>query len=153
MEEALAESDNEYERHALVNTAVSALNDGGLPQMAEQVLLAELPRSHSPYYFMLSLAASAKRRGDAAGMLHWYEQAALSATGPATRIQWGATYLSSLLEISPQDAARIERASQSLLGDIDATPDAFEQRNLSNLQKLKSKLPAGPLLQALQARI
>ena len=55
-----------------VNTAVSALNDAGLPAEAEQVLLAELPRSHSPYYFMLSLAASAKRRNDVAGVLDWY---------------------------------------------------------------------------------
>lgn len=71
VEAALTEATDPYERHTLVNTAVSALNDAGLPELAEQVLLAELPRSHSPYYFMLSLAASAKRRSDVAGVLSW----------------------------------------------------------------------------------
>jgi hypothetical protein len=82
VEEALAASTDPYERHTLVNTAVSALNDAGLSAQAEQVLLAELPRSHSPYYFMLSLAASAKRRSDIAGVLAWYGKAWQVATGP-----------------------------------------------------------------------
>jgi len=142
VEEALAESTDPYERHTLVNTAVSALNDAGLPQLAEQVLQAELPRSHSPYYFMLSLAAAAKRRGDTAGVLSWYEQAAAAALGSATRIQWRSTYLTSLLDLAPQDATRIERAAEVLLSDISATPDAFSQRNLSQLQKLAPKLAA-----------
>ncbi len=157
VEEALAASSDPYERHTLVNTAVSALNDAGLPQLAEQVLQAELRRSHSPYYFMLSLAAAAKRRGDSAGVLNWYEQAAAAAVGPATRIQWSATCLSSLLDLSPQDAPRIERAAQVLLADISATADAFFQRNLSQLQKLAPKLSAQApgehsraLLQAIQ---
>jgi thiol-disulfide isomerase/thioredoxin len=145
VEEALAESTDPYERHTLVNTAVSALNDAGLPQLAEQVLQAELPRSHSPYYFMLSLAAAAKRRGDTAGVLSWYEQAAAAAVGPATRIQWRSTYLTSLLDLAPQDATRIERAAEALLSDISATPDAFSQRNLSQLQKLAPKLDANAM--------
>ncbi len=140
VDEALAESTDPYERHTLVNTAVSALNDAGLPQLAEQVLQAELPRSHSPYYFMLSLAAAAKRRGDTAGVLSWYEQAAAGAVGYATRIQWRSTYLTSLLDLAPQDTARIERAAAVLLADISAASDAFQQRNLSQLQKLAPKL-------------
>jgi hypothetical protein len=158
VEEALAESTDPYERHNLVNLAVSALNDAGLPQLAEQVLQAELPRSHSPWYFMLSLAAAAKRRGDTAAVLNWYQQAATTAVGPATRIQWGATYLTSLLDLSPQDTARIERAAQMLLADITATSDAFLQRNLSQLQKLSPKLSVQAsgeqsrgLLQAIQS--
>jgi hypothetical protein len=141
VEEALAESTDGYERHTLVNTAVSALNDAGLAAQAEEVLLAELPRSHSPYYFMLSLAASAKRRGDTAGVLEWYGKAWQGSTGLATRLQWGVTYLGSLIDLAPQDAARIEQAAQGLLADIDAAgADAFKQRNLGQLQKLDQKL-------------
>ncbi len=137
VEAALAESTDQYERHTLVNTAVSALNDAGLPAQAEQVLLAELPRSHSPYYFMLSLASSAKRRGDAAAMLEWYGKAWQAAVGPATRLQWGVTYLLSLLELTPQDSARIAQAEQGLRADIAAAgADAHHQRNHSQLQKL-----------------
>ena len=148
VEQALAESTDPYERHTLVNTAASALNDAGLSAQAEQVLLAELPRSHSPYYFMLSLAASAKRRSDTAAVLDWYGKAWQASVGPATRLQWGVTYLSSLIELAPQDSARIEQAAQGLLADLQAAgADAHQQRNLSQLQKLAPKLatvPAGP---------
>jgi hypothetical protein len=157
VEEALAEAADGYERHALVNTAVSALNDAGLAPQAEQVLLAELPRSHSPYYFMLSLAASAKRRGDPAGVLEWYGKAWQGSTGLATRLQWGVTYLSSLIELAPQDTARIEQAAQGLLADIDAAgADAFKQRNLGQLQKLAPKLAAiaaGPNTEKLRGQV
>ena len=138
VEAALAESTDPYERHTLVNTAVGALNDAGLSARAEQVLLAELPRSHSPYYFMLGLAAGAKRRGDMAGAADWYEKAWSAAVGPATRLQWGVTYLNSLMELMPQDAARIAQAEEGLRADIAAAGlDAYEQRNLVQLQKLR----------------
>ncbi|WP_373989497.1 thioredoxin family protein [Duganella sp. BuS-21] len=154
---ALAESTDPYERHALVNTAVGALNDAGLPELAEQVLLAELARSHSPYYFMLSLAASARRRSDMAAVLSWYGKAWQASTGPATRLQWGVTYLSSLIDLAPQDAAAIEQAAQALLADIHhAGADAHQQRNLSQLQKLAAKLAtiaAGPQTAALAATL
>ncbi|WP_296000151.1 thioredoxin family protein [Rugamonas sp.] len=142
----LAVSVDPHARHALVNTAVGALHDAGLPQLAEALLLAELPRSHSPYYFMLSLAASAKRRGDTAAMLDWYQQAAAGATGPATRIQWSVTYLASLIDHAPQDSDRIEQAAQALLRDIDASADAdtFQQRNGSQLQRAAAKLAGLP---------
>ncbi|SHM98095.1 Thioredoxin-like [Duganella sacchari] len=157
VEEALAASTDPYERHTLVNTAVSALNDAGLSAQAEQVLLAELPRSHSPYYFMLSLAANAKRRSDIAGVLAWYGKAWQAATGPATRLQWGVTYLNSVIDLAPQDSARIEQAAQGVLADIRiAGADAFQQRNLAQLQKLGPKLAtlaAGPHTAALIARL
>ena len=141
VEAALAESTDPYERHPLVNTAVSTLNDAGLTAQAEQVLLAELPRSHSPYYFMLSLASSARRRGDTEGVLEWYGKAWHAATGPATRLQWGVTYLNSLIDLAPHDVPRIEQARQGLQADIVAAgPDAYQQRNLSQLQKLRGQV-------------
>ncbi|WP_256078848.1 thioredoxin family protein [Massilia sp. YIM B04103] len=148
--EALAEVDDPYERHTLVNTAVSALNDAGLPAEAEALLQAELARSHSPYYFMLSLASSAKRRGDVAGMLSCYEQAWRAATGSATRLQWGVTYLSALLDNAPSDSARIETAAAGILADVSATADAFSQRNLAQARRLAAKLSGTPHAPALQ---
>lgn len=156
VEQALAGSTDPYERHTLVNTAVSALNDAGLPAQAEQVLLAELPRSHSPYYFMLSLAAAARRRGDTSAVLDWYGKAWAASVGPATRLQWGVTYLGSLIELAPQDSERIEQAAQGLLADVRAAgADARQQRNLGQLQKLAPKLAtlAGPHTAALAAAI
>lgn len=152
VDQALALVDDKYGRHTLVNTAVSALNDAGLHAEAEALLQRELTESHSPYYFKLSLAAAAKRRGDLPGMLDWYEKAWRSSVGPATRIQWGTTYLTALLDTTPGDSARIETAAAGLAQDFANTPDAFQQRNLTQAQKLLAKLPATlPLAGVLRA--
>ena len=133
---ALLDATDPYQRHTLVNTAVSALNDAGLAAQAEQVLRDELPRSHAPYYFMLSLAAAAKRRGDGAGVLAWYGDAYRSAVGPATRLQWGVTYLNAVLEWAPQ---QVEQVARELMADIAAAgEDAYQQRNLAQLGKLQA---------------
>jgi hypothetical protein len=143
-----------YARHTLVNTAVSALNDAGLPEQAEALLQSELAVSHSPYYFMLSLASAARRRGDIGATLGWYEQAWAAAEGSATRLQWGTTYLTSVIDMAPQDQARIEAAASKLAQEIAANPDAYQQRNRTQLQRLASKLALltvpGPHAGALQ---
>lgn len=154
VEQALALVDDKYGRHTLVNTAVSALNDAGLHAEAEALLQRELATSHAPYYFKLSLASAAKRRGDLPGMLDWYERAWRAAVGPATRIQWGATYLGAVLDTTPADRSRIEAAAAGLAQDFAAAPDAFQQRNLAQAQKLLAKLPADlPLTAALRAGV
>jgi Thioredoxin-like len=145
---ALLAATDPYQRHTLVNTAVSALNDAGLAAQAEQVLLDELPRSHAPYYFMLSLAAAAKRRGDGAGVLEWYGNAYRTAVGPATRLQWGVTYLNAVLEWAPQQA---EQVAHALLDDIAAAgDDAYQQRNLAQLRKLTGRDVGTALSEVLQ---
>ncbi len=154
VEQALALVDDKYGRHTLVNTAVSALNDAGLHAEAEALLQSTLVESHAPYYFKLSLASAAKRRGDLPGMLDWYEKAWRSSVGPATRIQWGVTYLAAVIDTTPGDTARIEAAASALAQDFASAPDAFQQRNLTQAQKLLAKLPAGvPLADSLRAGI
>ena len=51
------------------------MRDDDWAERAKGLLKAELKRSHSPYYFMLSLASNAKKRGDKAAALDWYKQA------------------------------------------------------------------------------
>lgn len=148
---SLDEAADGFERHSVVNTAAGALTDAGQLDAADTLLRAELPRSHSPFYFMQSLAANARRRGDTAAMLDWYEQAWVGATGYATRIQWGATYLVSLLGAAPADTARVAAAADGMLADVQAAPDAFSQRNRGHLQRLLPLLPGSALGAALKA--
>jgi thiol-disulfide isomerase/thioredoxin len=154
---ALAEVQDPYARHTLANTAVSALNDAGLAGEAEALLQAELAGSHSPYYFMLSLAAAARRRGDVPATLGWYERAWRASVGSATRLQWGATYLVSVIDMTPQDQPRIEAAAQEIARDISAASDAYQQRNRTQLQRLAGKLAMltvpGPQAGALQRQL
>jgi thiol-disulfide isomerase/thioredoxin len=127
-------------RHQVMNTAAGLLSDAGLLDEAEQLLLDELERSHVPFFFMHNLAAIAKKRGDPAAAVSWYERAWDSATGPATRLQWGATYLQGLIDFAPQEAPRIESFAYRMLQELDGMGDAYCQRNRTQLERIDSKL-------------
>lgn len=127
-------------RHTVVNNGAGILSDAGLLEEAQLLLKAELAESHSPFFFMHTLAAIARRRGEPAAALDWYEQAWHGATGPATRLQWGATYLVALVEMAPRAVARIERCAEALLHEFAAAPDAPFQRNRTQAARIVKAL-------------
>ena len=131
---------DQYERQSVISAGADVLTQAGLLDASDALLNAELKRSHSPYYFMLGLGANAKLRGDKTAALQWYEQAYNTSKGPATRLQWGATYLINLLELSPNDEARIEKVAHSVFDELATTPDAFYERNRQKLEALGRKL-------------
>jgi thioredoxin-related protein len=131
-----------YERQSVINNAGHALTDAGLLDESDTLLKAELKRSHSPYYYMLSLAANAKERGNKAEALNWYEQAYGAAKGPATRLQWGANYLANLIDLAPADDKRIEKTADSIIGELSGTQNAFYERNRTALEKISRKMTA-----------
>ncbi len=137
---AMAAANGAALRHQVVNTAAGLLSDAGMLDEAEQLLQAELAHAHAPYFFMHTLAAIAKKRGDPGGALQWYEQAWQRANGPATRLQWGATYLQGLVDFAPHDAPRIDRCAAALLQDIAAMDDAYCQRNRTQMERIAAKL-------------
>ncbi|TFW02987.1 thioredoxin family protein [Oxalobacteraceae bacterium OM1] len=129
-----------YERQAVVSAGADALAEAGLMDESDALLKAELKRSHSPYYFMLGLAANAKKRGDKAAALDWYDQAYKAAKGPATRLQWGVTYLNGLLDLAPTDEKRIETTSRTVFTELGGMKDAFYERNRAYLERFARKL-------------
>lgn len=131
---------NGYERQSVISTAAYTLSEAGLGDESDLLLKAELKRSHAPYYFMLSLGANAKKRGDKAGALGWYEEAYKKSEGPATRVQWGSSYISALVDLAPESDERIEKAAQSVLQEVSATPNAFYERSRRSIEKIVSKL-------------
>ena len=129
-----------YARQAAINAAVGLYWEAGLDTEADQLLVAELEKSKSPYYFMLDLAESAKKAGREDEAVQWLAKAYAGATGPATRFQWGYSYLVGLLEMTPEDATRIEQVGLAVLGELDDSPDAFYQRTRMRLEQLSAKL-------------
>lgn len=129
-----------YERQAVITSVSYALREVGLGDESDTLLKASLAKSHSPYYLMLSLASNAKARGDSNDALHWYEEAFNKSEGPATRLQWGTTYLAALIDLAPQDEARIEKAAARLFTEAGAAPDAFYERSGRSLQRVGTKL-------------
>jgi thioredoxin-related protein len=131
---------NTYERQAIIPNAADLLSEAGLLDESDALLKAELPKAISPYYHMLVLAGNAKTRGDNSASLDWAEQAWKTSKGPATRLQWGSGYVNRLLDMSPQDDARIERAVSGVLADLDPVPETFYERNRRGLEKMSQRL-------------
>jgi thioredoxin-related protein len=136
------ETTDAYARQAVISSAAEILADASLLDESDLMLKAELQRSQSPFYYMLGLAANAKTRGDKAAALGWYEKAYAAADGPATRLQWGASYINALVDLAPQDAARIDKAAASVIGELEAAPDTFYGRNQRALERMSKKLAA-----------
>jgi thioredoxin-related protein len=137
---AETETTDRYERQSVISAAASTLTEAGLIDESDALLRAELARSHSPYYFMSGLASNAKKRGDAATALDWYNKAYAASQGAATRLQWGASYVRALIELAPQDAARIEAATHALIGELEAKPETFYGRNRTILERTGKRL-------------
>jgi thioredoxin-related protein len=131
-----------YERQAVIPNAADVLSEAGLLDESDAMLKAELPKALSPYYHMLVLSSNARHRGDKAGALDWAEQAWTAAKGPATRLQWGSGYVNRLIELAPQDAARIEKAATGVLAELEAVPETFYERNRRGLEKMGQRLQA-----------
>jgi thioredoxin-like negative regulator of GroEL len=131
-----------YERQAVITAAAYLLEKAGLGAESDTLLKANLAKSHSPYYLMSELASNAKARGDKAEALNWYEQAFDKSEGPATRLQWGSSYINALVELGPTEEARIEKAASQLFAEAAKQPDAFYERSGRSLQRVGSKLQA-----------
>jgi thioredoxin-like negative regulator of GroEL len=149
-----------YERQAVITAAAYLLDVAGLGAESDTLLKANLAKSHSPYYLMSELASNAKKRGDKAEALNWYEQAFDKSEGPATRLQWGSSYVNALVDLAPQDEARIEKAASQLFTEAAKQPDAFYERSGRSLQRVGTKLRAwnkagthGAAIKRLQAQL
>ena len=135
-----ADTHDAYARQAVINSAANLYWEAGLDDDANALLVAELQKSKSPYYFMLDLADLAQKAGREKEAVDWLAKAYGAAQGPATRFQWGASYLLGLLEMTPDDTQRIERVGLEVLGELGESPDAFYQRTQMRLENLNGKL-------------
>lgn len=129
-----------YARQAAINSAAGLYWEAALDDDANRLLVAELEKSKSPYYFMLDLAELAQKAGREEEAVDWLARAYAGAQGPATRFQWGYNYLLGLLEMTPDDTIRIQQTGLDVLGELDGAPDAFYQRTRMRLEQLSSKL-------------
>lgn len=149
-----------HERQAVITAAAYVLARAGLLDDSDALLQTNLAKSHSPYYLMSQLAANARQRGDAGQALRWYRQAFEQSIGPATRLQWGMSYLSALVDLAPGDAPRIEEAASLLIAEAGAQSAAFYERGARSLERAAAKLSGwnrdgeqAAVLQRLQAQL
>lgn len=138
----VAATTDKYERQALVPGVASTLTQVGFMPESDKLLTDELPVAVSPNYHMLGLASNAKKRNDPKAAADWYEKAWAASQGLATRLQWGNTYLSNLMALTPTDTARIDKGYTRLLSDINGQPSVFYKRNQRSLVVLSEKTRA-----------
>jgi thioredoxin-related protein len=142
--EAAAAADREvtngFERQAVIPEASQLLADAGLWTESDTLLKTSLAKSHSPYYLMSELGSNARRQGRTAEALDWYRQAWEKSEGPATRLQWGSSYLNALVDLAPKDDKRIEEVARSIFTEAAAQSNAFYERSARSLQRVGAKL-------------
>src|SRR6218665_1629586 len=129
-----------YERQAVIPSAAYLLGQAGLWKDSDELLKASLAKSHSPYYLMSQLGGNAKKQGRKAEALRWYEEAFNKSEGPATRLQWGSSYFTALIELSPEDTPRIEKAAAQLFTEAEKDPGAFYERSERSLKRVANLL-------------
>ena len=131
------------ERQSVIYSAGSMLARAGLLDESDALMTRELKRSHSPYYYMLVLASNAKKRNTPAGnvaAIDWARQAFETSVGPATRLEWGAAYVRYLIELAPRDAAQIEKAAASVIGELRSDPGAYSGRSKRTMERMSDRL-------------
>lgn len=136
----VAATTDRYERQAVVPNAAHVLTEAGLVAESDELLKLELPHAVAPYYHMLVLAGNAKKRNDAKAALDWYEQAWRKSEGPATRIQWGTGYVGHILELAPNDVARVTKAADAVVNELKPGNETFYERNQRSLQRMARRL-------------
>ena len=129
-----------YERQAVIPNVADMLAQAGLWAESDRLLKTNLAKSHSPYYLMSQLGGNARKQGRKDEALRWYQQAFAASEGPATRLQWGASYLSALVDLAPQDAPRIENTAAKLFAEAANDNSAFYERSARSLRKVVDKL-------------
>jgi thioredoxin-related protein len=136
---ALARKHDAFTRASVVNSllyVMDALDDQDrVYAIAEQ----EMQSAATPYYLMLDLASIDEKRGRPDAALGWFERAWRESKGPATRFQWGTSYVAALIRLRPQDEARIRDATLAVLAELDG-PDRLYQRTTTRVDRLEREL-------------
>jgi thioredoxin-related protein len=129
-----------YERQAVITAVAYLQGQAGLWKDSDELLKASLAKSHSPYYLMSQLGGNARKQGRKDEALRWYEESFNKSEGPATRLQWGSGYFAALVELAPQDAAKIEKTAAQLFSEAAQDKGAFYERSARSLQRVGAKL-------------
>lgn len=141
VERADIQTTDVYERQTVINAAAGVLDAAGMKDRAKKLLLAEIGKSKQPYYFMVDLASIEQEEGHNDAAIDWLKRAYDTATGPATRFQWGYYYIDGLLEMAPDDVERIQTETVNVVRELEAGK-AFYHRPKAQLQRLATKLLA-----------
>lgn len=131
---------NSFARQSVVSQINYLYQSAKLYDDARTLLLAELDRSESPYYFMSSLSSIAEKQDKTEEALEWRRKAYETSQGAATRFQWGANYVRAIVRMTPDNHDLILSTSMNLFDDLQGEQEVFAGRNFRILRSLKKQL-------------
>ncbi|MCZ6501637.1 MAG: thioredoxin fold domain-containing protein, partial [Gammaproteobacteria bacterium] len=131
---------NSFARQSVVSQINYLYQSAKLYDDARTLLLAELDRSESPYYFMSSLSSIAENQEKTEEALEWRRRAYETSKGAATRFQWGASYVRAIVRLTPDNHDLIVNTSMNLFDDLQGEQEVFAGRNFRILRSLNKQL-------------
>ncbi len=140
MAQADQKTRNAFARQSVISQMDYIYQQAHMVDKARALLLAELDKSASPYYFMSGLGAIDEDAGNTRQAINWYKRAYETSTGSATRFQWGASYVRALVRLAPQENALIASTAERLLTEFASGNELSTGRNFRVLRSLKSQL-------------
>ncbi len=140
LKEANEKTTNSFARQSVISQINFLYQSARLYDDAATLLLAELERSESPYYFMSSLSSLAEKKENKQEALDWRRKAYETSVGSATRFQWGANYVRTIIRLTPEDHDLITAISIGLFDELAADEEVFAGRNFRILRSLNRQL-------------
>lgn len=131
---------NSFARQSVVSQINYLYQSAKLYDEARDLLLAELEKSSSPYYFMSSLSSLAEKTGNIEDALEWRRKSYESSAGAATRFQWGASYVRTVIRLTPENHDLVITTSLALFDELQAEAEVFAGRNFRILRSLNKQL-------------
>ncbi|MEE4217781.1 MAG: thioredoxin family protein [Xanthomonadales bacterium] len=129
-----------YSRQSVISTLTGIYLDAGLVEDARQLLLAEIEKSNTPYYFMSYLAYLEEQQGNIPLALDWRKKAFEDSSGDATRIRWWAHYVQSVVRMAPENDELVLQSTRGLFDGAQSLDELFVGANFRNLQKTSAAL-------------
>jgi protein disulfide-isomerase len=127
-------------RQAVMPGAGQALADAGDTAGAEKLLKGELAHAVAPYYYMVDLADLAETAKDNKAAIGWLKQAAETAQGPATRVQWAMMYSQGVIRLTPDDKAAVEQSAGMVIDALGQNSTGYAARTQKKADAWAAKL-------------
>lgn len=124
---SVARATSPRDRHAVISVAAHALGRVGDLEAARDLLLREIERTDTPWYYESALSRLEAEAGETDAALAWARRAAASAEGRATRVQWTVQYLTTVIELGAED--RVADVLDDYYAVALSLPDGFSGRN------------------------
>ncbi len=123
-------------RQTVINKAYQVLQAAHLNDLSRKLLLDEIEKSDSPYYFMSGLASLEEKEKNYDTAVEWLANAYAASTGQATRFQWGVEYVTGIMRMQPEEVVKISTTTLQLINELDHPIDILSGRNFKRLTTL-----------------